>query len=333
MSRRYQLSLSSLQFYEVIPDIWQLRVPVKSSIPHSNIYLIREHRGWCAFDTGMNSEEVREIWSVLLSGPLADGLTRIMVSHHHPDHLGMAAWLQETTGAPVYIRPDELATARAMRLRNPMDETLARDFFSRNGMTCQDIEQTVRDFMKSFLSCDIPQETRVVDHEQRIQIGRYEFDVLVGGGHSVSQLSLYAPSEGVLISGDQLLERITPNVGLWPFGDAAPLANYFKSLDDLTMREIRLVMPAHFEVYSPNGNRAEALRTHHQLKLSRFLDAIGRGGGTAFELAVEVFGKPDDIANRLLALIETLAHLQWLENNGSIIRRDGLHISQYERNI
>lgn len=306
---------------EVVPDVRRLPMPLDAGLDHSNVYFVRDGSGWCIFDTGADSPATRDIWSSVLSGTLTEGVTRIIVSHHHCDHLGLAARLQEITGAPVYVRPEELATANAVKLSDPSEEAAARAFLGRNGMPAEDVDATVG-VMKGYWACVIPRETRVPEHGQRMTIGRYEFEVMVTGGHSVAQVALYEPSLRMLLSGDQMLEGISSNIGLLPFGDAAPLANFFKSLDEIASRDIRLVLPGHHGCYRTDGRLPEKLRAHHRKRLAVFRERLGREM-TAFELAVEVFGGFQDLDNRILALVETLAHLQWLEDDGSVVRKNG----------
>ena len=106
-----------LPLKEVLPGILMFTLPVDYGIDHVNIYLIRDGEGWCLFDTGADCEAARALWLRALEGPLAASLTRIIVSHHHPDHLGLAVWLHERTGAPILMREEELTVARQTHVR------------------------------------------------------------------------------------------------------------------------------------------------------------------------------------------------------------------------
>ena len=317
-----------LDMEEMVPGIRRMRMPVDARIGHSNVYLLEDGAGWCVFDTGADSEDARSIWRTALSGPLTGGVTRIVISHHHPDHLGLAGWLREITGAPIYVRPEEVATARAVRLSDPAEEAAAREYLLRNGVPATDVDETVGVIRGSWAS-DVPREFLVPEHGQRMVIGRYEFEVLVTGGHSVAQMSLYEPSSGIILSGDQMLEKITSHIGLWIYGDPAPLANFFKSLDELSSRDIRFVLPGHHGCFATGGRLPDELRSHHRKRLDVFRERL-KGEMTAFELAGEVFGRYPDIRNRILALMETLAHMQWLQDNGSVVRRNGEHVFRYQ---
>ncbi|MGZ9148806.1 MAG: MBL fold metallo-hydrolase [Candidatus Deferrimicrobiaceae bacterium] len=318
--------------HEVVPDILQFRLPLDIGLDHSNVYLIREDAGWCAFDTGIDSKEGRDIWSAALDGPLKKGITRIVVSHHHIDHIGLAAWLQETTGAPVYVRPEELTIARTMLLTDPDAVSTIREHITRSGFSAADVDRTLAEFIPNYYQCILPKETRMLEDGQRIGIGRRLFEVLVTGGHSVAQVALYDPSDGLFVSGDQMLEWITPNVSLWPFGDKEPLASFLSSLDRIDSRHIRIILPAHHKVYAPSENRVEALRVHHRQMLTRFREQL-QGRMSGFELGEAVYGTQPDFLHRILALLETLSHLQWLQKEGTVARHDDGPISRYERVI
>jgi glyoxylase-like metal-dependent hydrolase (beta-lactamase superfamily II) len=278
----------------------------------------------------MDTKAVRDIWLAALAGPLKEGITRIVVSHHHIDHLGLAAWLQETTGAPVYVRPEELATARSMWITDPVAASTIREYFTRNGFPAEDVRQTIDEFLPNYYLCTLPKETRIPENGQRMAIGRRVFEVLVTGGHSVAQVALHDPSDGLFISGDQMLEWITPNLSLWPSGDQEPLANFLKSLDRIDSRDIRLILPAHYKAYAPAASRADALRAHHRQMLKRFRERL-QERMSGFELAQAIYGPQPDILHRILALLETLSHLQWLQKEGLVVRHDDESFSRYEK--
>lgn len=318
------------KLHEVAPGILQLRTPLGVGPSHTNAYLIRDGNGWCIFDPGMDLKEGREIWSSALDGPLREGITRIIVSHHHIDHLGLAAWLQESTGAPVCIRPEELETAKAMMHTDPGVAFSFRDHFTRNGFTESDVNWMVDEFMPTLYRCAIPKEIRVPEDGESMVIGRRVFRILLTGGHSVAQVSLYDRADGLLICGDQMFEWITPNIGLWPYGDPEPLSNFLRSLDRFDSEDIRLILPGHYKPYSPRENRAEALRAHHRRMLATFLEHL-QGRMTGLELSEAVYGTQPDLLNRIMAFNETLSHLQWLHKEGSVFLHDDEPISRYEK--
>jgi len=312
---------AGLPLKEVLPGILMFTLPVDYGIDHVNVYLIRESEGWCLFDTGAECEAARALWLRALAGPLAAGLTRIIVSHHHPDHLGLAVWLHERTGAPVLMREEEVTVARQTHVAHAGDRAYCIDFMRRHGMAPEDAQQVVGGVLQSNMACAVPARVEPLEAGQTLHIGAHAFDVLVLGGHSIAQICLYEPRLKLLLTGDQLLERITPNIGVWPYGETDPLPRYLDSLRAIAGLEIERVLPAHHDVYHAGVKRAHGLVAHHQKALRKFMARLDAGGMNATELGHAVYGAQSDPLHAYLAMGETLAHLLWLERYGHA-RRD-----------
>lgn len=304
---------------EVAPDILRLRLPLDEGIDHVNVYLIRDGAGWLLFDTGVDSADARACWERLLAGPLAGGLSRIVVSHHHPDHLGLARWLRERTGAVVYLRPEERDSAEQTALPTPKAMDACRGYFGLHGMDADDVSAIAGDLLRRFMACDTRFQSQTLEHGEVLHVGRYRFNVMVQGGHSVAQFCLHEPTAGLLLTGDQLLERITPNLSLLPWGDRHPLRHYLASLEQTVALDLRCVLPAHHGVYAGGVARARGLIRHHERALERFRARL-LPGMKAMDVATAVYGRRRDVLDRFLALTESLAHLQYLEEQSEISR-------------
>jgi len=187
----------------------------------------------------------------------------------------------------------------------------------RHGMSLGEAEEIVSGVLQENLGCDEPPPSTSLEDGQRLEIGDFCFDVLVLGGHSVAQICLYEPDLKLLLTGDQLLERITPNVGVWPYGEPHPLPRYIDSLRAIAGLPIEHVLPAHHHVYHAGVARAHGLVAHHQRALRRFKEGL-REGMTAVELGEARYGKQSEALHRFLAMGETLAHLLWLESDGHV---------------
>jgi glyoxylase-like metal-dependent hydrolase (beta-lactamase superfamily II) len=169
----------------------------------------------------------------------------------------------------------------------------------------------------------VPTRVEPLEAGQTLHIGDHAFDVLVLGGHSIAQICLYEPRLKLLLTGDQLLERITPNIGVWPYGETDPLPRYLDSLRTIAGLEIEHVLPAHHSVYHAGVERAHGLVAHHQKALRKFMARLGGAGGMhATELGYAVYGAQSDPLHAYLAMGETLAHLLWLERSGYVQREE-----------
>lgn len=318
-----------LPLKEVLPGILMFTLPVDYGIDHVNVYLIRESEGWCLFDTGADCQAARALWLRALDGPLAAGLTRIIVSHHHPDHLGLAVWLHERTGAPVLMREEELTVARQTHVVNAGDRAYCIDFMCRHGLSANDAKQVVGGVLQSNMACAVPARIESLEAGQTLHVGAHAFDVLVLGGHSIAQICLYEPRLKLLLTGDQLLERITPNIGVWPYGETDPLPRYLDSLRTIAALEIEHVLPAHHDVYHAGIERAHGLAAHHQKALRKFMARLGAEGMNAAELGHAVYGAQSDPLHAYLAMGETLAHLLWLERSGYVRREETPSVTRW----
>lgn len=302
---------------EIAPDVLRLRQPLDEGIDHVNLYLIRDGEGWLLFDTGVDSSAAREQWERLFAGPLAAGLSRIVVSHHHPDHLGCARWLHERCGAPVYLRPEERRSAECTVLSTLQEREACCAYFEHHGMDAADATHITGDLLPRFMACDTNMATHSLEDGEVLDTGRHRLRVLVQGGHSVSQIGLYDARADLLFTGDQLLERITPNLSLLPWGDPRPLHHYLHSLEQTITLAPHRVLPAHHRVYATGTERARTLIRHHQRALQRFREQL-RAGMRGMDVAEAVYGRRRDILDRFLALTESLAHLQYLEEQGEV---------------
>lgn len=314
--------LAELPLKEVLPGILMFTLPVDYGIDHVNLYLIRDGQGWCLFDTGADCEAARALWLRALAGPLAAGLTRIIVSHHHPDHLGLAVWLHERTGAPILMREEELMVARQTHVDSDVERAYCVDLMCRHGLSEAAARYVVGGVLQSNMACAVPARVEPLEAGQTLHIGEHVFEVLVLGGHSIAQICLYEPKLKLLLTGDQLLERITPNIGVWPYGETDPLPRYLDSLRTIAALEIEYVLPAHHDVYHAGVKRAHGLVAHHQKALRKFMARLGAQSMNATELGHAVYGAQSDPLHAYLAMGETLAHLLWLERSGFVSRQE-----------
>lgn len=323
------------------PGIWRLQVPVPfTALGDVNCYILRdpEGPGWSAFDTGMNIPRAVEAWEaavVDLGLSFAD-LRQIVLSHSHPDHFGLAGWLQAKSGgrAPVLLseREWEIADFIWMNRSPDRDELLVN-----HARQCGLAEMHLA-FLRSKEGANQEAETaRAV----RPYPGRVEFlqdgsVVEMGGrrwralhtpGHADGHLSFYSEEGRLFLAGDQVLPAITPNIGFWPGIEADPLGRYLGSLRQLRPLEVDLLLPGHglpmLEAGSVGG-RINFILEHHAERLDKMQAAVDvHGPSTVLEVTMRYFNlaamKPVDWP---FALVETGSHLEYLALNARLGRRE-----------
>jgi glyoxylase-like metal-dependent hydrolase (beta-lactamase superfamily II) len=321
---------------EVVPGVFWVRMPLPFQLDHINLWLLRDGDGWVIVDTGFADDAVRANWEAILAG-LDGPVGRLIVTHFHPDHFGLATWLIGKTGAALAMTTGEFLTAHAVwnevgghgarfmveqfRQHGLDDDHLAR--FARRGSGYRKAVPGLPDHYGRLMEGD----TVAVD-------GR-NWRIIIGHGHAPEHMALYCAELGVLISGDMLLPRISTNISVFaatPEADA--LRWYLDSLDRLE-REIpagTLVLPSHGLPFTGVEPRVKALHAHHEERLRALEEACEDVPKSAAGLLETLFPRVLDTHQIMFAMGEAIAHLNHLEQAGRLSRSiDSDGVIRYSR--
>ena len=300
-----------------------VRLPVPGALRHINVWLLEDGAGWTLVDTGMNVPAAREAWDGPLAAVLAGRpITRIICTHHHPDHAGLAGWLAARHGVAVWMSEPEERLLRAL-LGTGADHSavLARTAaFERDGLVVtEDMRPVAAVEGYRRVMSGIPAEVRRLGDGDVLEIGGVRWVARLARGHTDGQLLFHAPGEGLLIAGDQVLPRITSNIGIYPErDDPDPLDSFLSSFAPLAALDPEpLVLPSHGDVFRGLRLRLRELEAHHERTLAEIVGLVP-GPATAAEVASRLFRAPLDPLNRMLAMGETLAHLHYLAARGRL---------------
>ncbi|WP_284618901.1 MBL fold metallo-hydrolase [Aquabacterium humicola] len=332
---------------EIAPGVLWLRMPLPFALNHINLWAIAdedEHGpGWAIVDTGTKTPEALDAWRTLIApeGPLAarlpEGtlpgggarLTRVLVTHMHPDHVGMAGWLTRKFQCRLWMTRLEYLTCRMLVAdtgREAPEEAIR--FYRRVGWPEEAID-TYRARFGGFgkYMHALPESYRRLVDGETLRIGTNDWRIVVGRGHSPEHACLISDSLGVMISGDQVLPRISSNVSVFPTEpDADPLGDWIESIDVLraSLSDELLVLPAHGEPFRGLHARLDRLAGGHERGLERLRRSLAEP-----KRAIDVFGalfaRPIDSKGELLGMAtgESLAHLNHLLARGEAVREEG----------
>lgn len=305
----------------VAPGVLWLRMPLPFALDHINLWALEDGEGWTLVDTGVRTKPTMAAWEQLFDGALGGRpVTRVIGTHMHPDHIGLAGWLTERFGCRLWMSRLEYVTCRMLLTDTGREAPEEGARFYRSAGWNEDQIAQYRARFGGFGRgvYPMPDAYRRIEDGDVIRIGEDDWRVVGGNGHSPEHACLLREKDGVLISGDQVLPKISSNVSIWPTEpDANPLDDWLSSIAKLR-REVPedvLVLPSHGEPFRGLHTRLNALERGHEKSLTRLLRQLSEP-----KRAVDVFGalfaRPigDDLLG--MATGESLAHLNCLRGRG-----------------
>jgi len=311
----------------VAPGIYWLRLPLPFALDHINVWLFEDGGEWALVDTGIGLADVQGIWLRLFETLLKGApIGRVVLTHFHPDHMGLAAWLQRRFGARVLItRREDEAARRIYALSDPDAGAAIARHFHRHGLDAERVA-ALKERGNTYrpLVAGLPDTVDYMGENDRLRIGGRDWRIIVGRGHAPEHACLYCPSDGLLIAGDQILPRISSNVSVRPEEpDGDPLAQYLESLERLDrLPQETLVMPSHGRVFRGLHTRIGELIEHHEERLNRLRHELAaRGPLHAAGVLPLLFDRELDPHSLFFAMGEAIAHLQRLWHAGEASRQ------------
>jgi glyoxylase-like metal-dependent hydrolase (beta-lactamase superfamily II) len=311
----------------VAPGVAWLRMPLPFALDHINLWLLEDGASWTIVDSGYAMAKTTALWEQIFAERFGGlPLTRVIVTHHHPDHIGLAGWLTERWQIPLWATEKEWLFARMLTGISDDAAELGRAFARRAGLddaASEIFAEHHRGYRRGVPS--VPASFHRLSDGSAVEIGGREWQVIVGEGHSPELACLYCAEIGVLISGDQVLPRISPNVSVHAYEpDGDPLARFLRSLDKLQtmIPPETLVLPSHNVPFFGLHARIDAIASHHRARCEEVITACARPQ-SAKDLLPVLFRRPLDRHQTAFALGEALAHLHYLEARGEVARVPG----------
>lgn len=322
----------------VAPGVKWIRMSLPFALDHINLWLLRDtldgREGWTVVDCCIARDEARAQWEQVFVNEL-EGLPvlRVIATHMHPDHLGLASWLCEKWGVMLWISATDYNVARlASQATTGFGGDSAAAFFASHGMTDPDSLEKIRARSGYYVNLvpNVPQRYRRLMDGQMITIGGQEWRCVSGFGHAPEHMALSCEALQVLISGDMILPRISTNVSVYdnePESDALSL--FLSSLDRyLPLAEDTLVLPSHGKPFYGLHERIQQLKDHHQDRLAEVIAACSAQSCSAMDIIPVLFTRALDLHQITFAMGESVAHLHRLWFEGTLNRalgNDGIY--------
>ncbi len=311
---------------EVAPGVLWMRLPLPMKLDHVNVYALDDGDSWTVIDTGFSSNTTKRIWSMLMNGPMAGKpVARVIVTHHHPDHVGLAGWFQAEFDAELITTRTAWLFSRMLSLdvqATPTPETLA--FWRSAGMDADTFEKRTaeRPFNFGDVVEAMPLGFTRIQQGDTIEMGGRKWDIHIGNGHSPEHATFWSRDDNLVISGDQILPSISPNIGVYatePMAD--PIGEWLEACERLKelARDDQLVLGGHKLPFTGLPTRMRQLIDNHHGALARLLDFIDTPK-SATECFAPLFKRSIGEAEYGLALVEAVAHLSHLYQDGKAMR-------------
>lgn len=324
---------------EITPGIIWIKLPISDvdnvgGPPDINVYLIRGDNGHLLVDSGWNTDiSFNTMHNNLVKNGISFGdISQILVTHIHPDHYGMAGRIKQLSGATIAMHhlEEELIEARYIHLEGLLQET--DHMLSANGVPHDEMVE-MRDAtvgMQRYVMPVYP-DIRLRDGDT-ITTGQFTFRVIWTPGHSSGHLCLYEPDKKILLSGDHILPRITPNVSVHPQSIENPLGRYITALKEVRRLDTELTLPGHNEPFDNVTERIDAIIEHHIQRNMEILIALQKEMKNTYQIAREITwttsGTFLDLPpfHKRMAVFETRAHLDMMTSEGylDVLPRKGI---------
>jgi len=304
---------------ELPGGIRRITCPLPTRPGHVHAYLLPGEDGWTLVDTGIGLPDAPERWATELEGI---ELARIMVTHFHPDHVGAAADVATLTDAPVHQGSLDYAQCELVWGTPGWPQRIA-DWFLSHGVPRASAEELIESGSIYAPFIRYQPNPVLVDEGDRLD----GWELVAAPGHADGQLCLL--KDGVLISADHLLGRITPTVGLWPESRPDPLGDYLGALRRTIELAPTIALPGHGEPIADPVGRAHQLIEHHRERLEATESVLTASPRSGYEVSFDLFGRELKPAARRFAVAETLSHLERLVLEERAERREDVGIVAY----
>lgn len=324
------------ELHEVVPGIIQLKIPLPFSLKWVNSYLIMENNSFKIIDPGLRTEESIEKWNDIL---LALNVTwkqcsAILLTHHHPDHYGLAGYVQELSGAPVYMTEEAYRYTQSMWGSGKLQYEEGMVHLLQQHGTPNEIQKAILEHLREFEGRVQPKPiVTFYDPHEDVKLAGMNWTLIPTMGHAYGGIMLYEKEHKLMIVGDQVLPKITPHVGVIPGEDRPVLSEFLHNLQEIAQYDVSLALPGHRDPFSNFSERALQIVAHHERRLAKLKDYIQDVREiNAFQCCEWLFGTHlrNNAHNMRFALTETIAHLEELVRRNILQRVERNEVILYK---
>lgn len=307
---------------EVADGIHKLVIKFPTGMGEVNCYLIEGKNGYTVIDTGTDSKEAKDGWKEALSSGIT--IEKVVLTHTHQDHIGLAKWFQQEVGIPVIVSNlgyEEMKKNRVSHGRDRLNSLIIK-----HGGVALPNKINEDNYIYNF------EPNGFFENHQQIPLGEELYEAIWTPGHARDHFCFYNENKKIMIMGDHVLNRISPVIGLWSGEEGNPLQDYFLSLAELEKYQADIILPGHGDLIPDLHARINELSAKHEYRLQQVLQSLTVEGKTANQICYEVYGTVNIIFN-LSSFMATLTRLLYLESIGKVERLELDGIVSFKRKV
>lgn len=308
---------------------YRIGIPIPFPMKYVYCYLFKQDDHFVLIDVGYNNKQGKAAWEEVFQEQniQPSQIKTIYLTHFHPDHAGLAGWMHQLTGAPVYMHEIDARMMEHVWGNESKQARNIKEMVFEHG-TPEVLAEEIQKQMELLINHIRPIPTISIIGEQ-VKFADREWEVIHTPGHSTGHICFFQEAEKVLISGDHILDKITPNISVWPGASQVPLHDYINSLQKLKDLQAKRAFPAHGMPIDQVNDRINQLINHHETRLSVMAEMAQNR--TAYEVAEEIFAHKELTPHQWrFAIAETIAHLDYLSIENRVKKVIGLPI-KYEK--
>ncbi|MED4535832.1 MBL fold metallo-hydrolase [Heyndrickxia coagulans] len=303
----------SCDFTKVAENVWKLVVRFPFGMREVNCYLFKGEKGYTIVDTGDCHETAKETWNKVLASVFP--IEKIVLTHSHPDHLGLAKWLKEKYSVPVFMSDLSFQAMQETKARFAASHDKYEAVLQKHGGPAL----PKRNFAREIPKYDFEPDGLFKNGEQ-VLLGDDPYEAIRTPGHAPDHFCFYNRKEQILVLGDHVLKDLSPIVAAWSENDKNPLGDYFDSLDRIKDLPAKVALPGHGGLIGDVKARAESIRMRHEHRLKQMTMSLQEGEKTAAQICRDTYG---DVALKqfFAPFMTTITRCLYLESAGKISSR------------
>lgn len=295
---------------KVTDDISSLAIELKYEKGYVNCYLFKGKNGYTVLDTGVNTKDGKDQWEQILATGIV--IEKIVLTHVHQDHIGLAKWFREKIGVPIIVSDIGYTEMQKYTVSNFLERfaDLIGKYGAPNNFVQMIHDPSIYEFIPDGFFSD----------GDTMLLGDEEYKAILTPGHAPDQFCFYNRDRKIMMTGDHIIQEFPPVIGLWTGEEANPLADYFLALDKIQNYDVELALSSHGSLIPDFRGRVQEIKVRHEMRLEEVMEALKKGTQTAYDICQHIYGPQNNVY--ISSLMAIMTRVIYLQSVGKVVSED-----------